>query len=169
MRYSILRWALIPAIALHNFEEWLTFPYFRQSYEEMIERIGLGIQPPSWAVTQLALVIATIIPVFGIALAARGQRSRIKDFFICFIAAVFLANAFLPHIPAVIVMGGYAPGVITAVLINLPLCAWLLHSAVRERILSVQQAAACVVLGAVSVAPSIVAIMFVSGQLTRFL
>ena len=41
-------------------------------------------------------------------------------------ASVLLANVFIPHVPAAIALGGYAPGVITAVAVNLPLGVWIL-------------------------------------------
>ena len=45
------------------------------------------------------------------------------------VAAVILVNVIVPHVPAAIVLGGYAPGVITAVAINLPLAIWMLRNA----------------------------------------
>jgi Protein of unknown function with HXXEE motif len=44
-----------------------------------------------------------------------------------------LVNVVVPHVPVAIVFRGYAPGVVTAVLINLPLMAWLAWRAVKER------------------------------------
>lgn len=43
-----------------------------------------------------------------------------------------LANVFVPHLPAAIRFRGYAPGVITAVAINLPLMTFLALRAVRD-------------------------------------
>ena len=43
-----------------------------------------------------------------------------------------LANVFMPHIPASFVFHSYAPGAVTAVLINLPVMGFLSIRAVRE-------------------------------------
>ncbi len=44
-----------------------------------------------------------------------------------------LANVFIPHIPATLAFGEYTPGVVTAVLVNLPVMSLLLFKAVREQ------------------------------------
>ena len=44
-----------------------------------------------------------------------------------------LVNLLLPHIPATLVLGEYTPGVVTAVLIKLPIMSILLFQAVREQ------------------------------------
>jgi hypothetical protein len=43
-----------------------------------------------------------------------------------------LANVVVPHVPAAIVFHGYAPGVVTAVLINLPVMSILVIRMLRE-------------------------------------
>jgi hypothetical protein len=43
-----------------------------------------------------------------------------------------LANVLIPHIPASLVFRSYTPGVVTAVLVNLPVMGFLSVRAVRE-------------------------------------
>jgi hypothetical protein len=56
--------------------------------------------------------------------------------------ATMLANVFLPHIPISIAVHGYTPGLVTAVVLNLPLLSLLLRQALRERYVSGWKAAA---------------------------
>ena len=44
-----------------------------------------------------------------------------------------LVNVLVPHIPATLVFPEYTPGVVTAVLLNLPIMGILLFQAVREQ------------------------------------
>jgi hypothetical protein len=53
-----------------------------------------------------------------------------------------LVNVLIPHVPATLVFGAYTPGVVTAVLINLPLMSILLFKAVREQWVSGMEAIA---------------------------
>ena len=44
-----------------------------------------------------------------------------------------LVNVFVPHLPAALWFRSYAPGVVTAVLVNLPLMSYLAVRALREQ------------------------------------
>jgi Protein of unknown function with HXXEE motif len=129
---------LIIAIAAHNFEEWLTFPHFGELTGAVGQRLGIEIQPKPWPIVQGALVFVTVVPVIILIL-----RQRTKNpwgvWAIGWITSVFLANVFIPHIPAMILFGGYAPGGITAVLVNLPLTILALKKALSESLLSIWQ------------------------------
>ena len=45
-----------------------------------------------------------------------------------------LLNVFVPHVPATMLFRSYAPGVVTAVFVNLPITTMLLTRVFRERI-----------------------------------
>lgn len=58
------------------------------------------------------------------------------------VASVLLANVMLPHVPAAILLGGYATGVVTAVVLNLLLNLWILRrDGNRESLTSVNSGA----------------------------
>ena len=48
-------------------------------------------------------------------------------------ARPMLVNVFVPHLPAALWFRSYAPGVVTAVLVNLPLMSYLAVRALREQ------------------------------------
>jgi hypothetical protein len=53
-----------------------------------------------------------------------------------------LVNVFVPHVPATLLFRSYTPGVVTAVLANLPVMSYLALRAVREQWVSGGRAAA---------------------------
>jgi hypothetical protein len=66
---------IVAEVALHNLEEWLTFPRFGEVGTELLRSAGLGISPPPWGATQLALLFATIAPAAIVILAAARPGS----------------------------------------------------------------------------------------------
>lgn len=154
--YVSMRWALIPVVAAHNFEEWLTFPLFGNVPQTAAARLGLPFEPPSWTATQIALVLVTVLPAFVVIWASFGRQRLIKDMLVCGIAGIFFANIFIPHLPLSIAIGGYSPGVVTAIVINLPFCLFLWRCAVRESILSARHIVIAGSLGLFALVPSIV-------------
>lgn len=165
MRYSVLSWLLVPAIALHNFEEWLTLSQYGDVGITLAHRLGVSVAPPPGSVFTTALLLVTIVPATLIISGSAGAPSRLKTWLVCFVASIYLANVFLPHIPAALVTGGYVPGVVTALMINLPLCALLLRQAKRERNLSAREIGAVLGLATFSLPIFIAATLWISGLL----
>jgi hypothetical protein len=65
--------------------------------------------------------------------ATAGRPTSRKPYLVVLLAGVMLLNVLIPHLPAAVAFGGYAPGVVTAVLINAPVCLWFLRRPLRER------------------------------------
>lgn len=165
--YATLRWALIPAIAAHNFEEWLTFPIYGETAHVLASRLGIPFAAPSWGTLQLALVLVTVVPALLVVWASIGRQHRLKDFAVCAVAAIFLVNVFVPHLPAAIAAGGYTPGLLTAVGINLWFVPLLLTVAVREQVLSAKLARRAVAVGALALPAGIIGALTLSNVLAR--
>jgi hypothetical protein len=140
---------LVFAIAAHNFEEWLTFHHFGELSGAMGQRLGLEIRPKPWPIVQGALVFVTVVPVLLLLLGKWGQKTW-GAWLISWIASIFLANVFIPHIPSMILSGGYAPGGITAVLVNFPLAVLVLSQARKEELLTKLQIGLAVLVGVIS-------------------
>ena len=135
---------LIFAIAAHNFEEWLTYPHFGESSAVVGQRLGLHVTPQPWPVVQGGLVFVTLVPAALLILACRTSKTW-GIWIICWIASIFLVNVFIPHLPAIVMLKGYAPGGITALLVNLPLSALMLFKARQEQLLTRKQIVVVVV------------------------
>lgn len=82
---------------------------------------------PGTSFIRMALLLATLA-----AFAVKGRESIWTHLYFGG-AATMLINVFVPHLPATLLFRHYTPGVVTAVLINLPLNTLLLYKAVRER------------------------------------
>jgi hypothetical protein len=106
---------LAAALTAHDLEEAWAYSRLRPALREI-----LPFAPPAeaaWA----ALAEVTVVGV-GLALwAGRGPASAAKMGWLRAIALILLVNVLIPHVPAAVVLGGYAPGVATAVALNLPL------------------------------------------------
>lgn len=161
--YPKLRWLLVPVVAAHNFEEWLTFETYQNA--SVAERLGVHSEAPSWPAMQLGLLLVTLAPAGIVASAALGKQWWWKDAAVCWVGGIFLANVFLPHIPAAIMVGGYSPGVLTAALINLPFFPFLFRQAVLEGRLTTRQVLFAALLGAISLPLCIISVLALSNAL----
>ena len=119
-------------LALHNAEEYFAFPLFMRS---------LGRQLSGWlpapalqhSTTNLhiALILATVLPGIFVVWAILSPRHWLLIAALL-VEAVLLVNAFA-HTFAALLRGGYVPGLITAILINLPFGIYVFQRAVKER------------------------------------
>jgi len=82
---------------------------------------------------RLALVVLTLAAFAVTYFSVRRGPGSICAYLTFGAIVTMLVNVFVPHVPAAILFRGYAPGVGTAVFINLPLASWLALRAVRER------------------------------------
>ena len=119
-------WLLFLAVLAHNAEEGLTYPAARGEATQLLRRIWPQIELPAPILAQAALVLVTAAVGAWLAWAARTHRDRAGWLALKLVAAVLLVNVLAPHVPAAILLGGYAPGVATALAVNLPLGLWVL-------------------------------------------
>ncbi|GAB3987674.1 hypothetical protein GCM10029978_107400 [Actinoallomurus acanthiterrae] len=68
----------------------------------------------------------------AVAVGTTGRPAAWKPYLPAGMAGVMLLNVALPHVPAAVVARGYAPGLVTAVSLNLPIGVAVLRSTVRE-------------------------------------
>jgi hypothetical protein len=127
MTFRKVQWLFPIAVTLHNAEEAIWMPGWTASHAAQFPG-----GPPGAAEIIAALVVFTAAAFAVTYLSARRGPESIWAYltFGCIIA--MLANVFVPHVPAAIVFRGYAPGVVTAVLINLPVMSLLTLRMLRE-------------------------------------
>ncbi|AWZ00146.1 MAG: HXXEE domain-containing protein [Rhodobiaceae bacterium] len=165
MTYTTLRWLLIPATILHNFEEWATLPLYGHVGTVLQQRFGISLEIPALPVIEVALLLVSLASVALIIAGSVGTPSRTKTWLVCFVTSIYLANVFIPHVPAAFITGGYVPGLGTALFINLPVCSLLLRQATRENMLSQRSLSLTVGLAVVSLPIIITATFWVSSLL----
>jgi hypothetical protein len=134
------RWAiwLLPIVlALHNLEEGLFFPrYLPRVLGRLPASVRDWVGPVSLREMGVALVLATAIPLAFSVWAATRPTSRTALWLVLAMWATLLLNALWHVTAALVLFGGYAPGVATAVALNLPLSVLVLQRAAKEQWLS---------------------------------
>ena len=126
------------SLVLHDTEEYFTFPAFFRSPSRLLHWLPTPVLLQNTQHLHFALLMATILPSLVVvwAILRPGKALLIS---VLFLESVLLVNAFW-HMLAAAVNHGYVPGVITAVLINLPFGLYVLRRAVRERWIGVRAA-----------------------------
>jgi len=116
-----LVWGVPTALLLHNLEEGLTVARYLPRIRAAAPEAVRGLLPGAGrlSIAYVALIVVTVIP-FGLALFARGlQPARWATYALLGVASIVLVNVGW-HLAAAVVLGGYAPGLATGVLVNLP-------------------------------------------------
>lgn len=115
------------AFVLHNLEEALAFA---RMYAAIRGHWGAAPEPRAFLGL---LAVATLLGLAMLAWAGGGSERPLKRTALAGLAWVLLLNILLPHVPAAVVLGGYAPGVATALLINLPVGLFALRTLRQTR------------------------------------
>jgi len=155
MTFQKMQWLFPVAVCLHSAEEARQMPIWESAHRSQLSfhpgatKIWLGL-----AVLTLAAFVITYLSV-------RSGKQSVWAYLLVGYAAAMLANVLVPHIPASLVFGGYTPGVVTAVLINLPVMSALLLSAVREQWVSGARAVLYALVVPLSIGAAIVALLWV--------
>ena len=111
---------------LHNLEEGVAYSATRAGATRLVSRVWPDIRLPTPGAFQAALLLLTIGAGAIVLWAGMAKRQQAGWLVMRITAAVLLVNVFVPHVPAAIALGGYAPGLVTALTINLPLSLWIL-------------------------------------------
>ena len=159
---------LIPALlAVHNLEEAVTMPRFLHSAATRAPgAIGAVLAQVDFHGFLVALVIATSLPFAVVWWVWARPTSGAAVWTALCVQAVVAVNA-LWHAVVAIAVGGYTPGLATAVMVNAPFSVYLFRRASVERWTS--RAALALVLPAALVVhgPVLLALLFFSGALQR--
>ena len=136
MDFRKLQWMFPIAATLHSAEEAIWMPGWDAGH-----LAELGVRPPGAAEILTALAVFTAAAFAVTYMSARGGPESVWAYLTFGYIIAMLANVFVPHVPAAILLRGYAPGVVTAVLLNLPLMSYVALRAVRDRWVSGWKAA----------------------------
>jgi len=128
MTFERLLWLFPIALTLHNAEEAIWMPSWQVRHAGQ-----LPIHPPGAVQIRVLLVLLTVAAYAVTWLSVRRGPGSVWVYLTFGYIVAVLVNVLVPHVPAAIAFRGYAPGVVTAVLINLPLMSVLIVGAVRER------------------------------------
>jgi hypothetical protein len=151
-------------LLLHNVEEALTIPsYLPRVAASLLIRLPADVVPIFFG----ALTVVTLIPFIVAAWVFFRPRSRAALWSLLLIQTVVLVNVFSHAAVAAFVLHGYAPGVLTALAINLPFSIYLLRRAVRENWLSRRALRLLLPSALVVHGPILVGLMILAGIVVR--
>src|SRR6185369_7103047 len=125
-------WLVPVVVTIHNLEEALFMPSFLEARNSAVPGWMRDLLPPiTYRQFLIALVIVTAVPYLSAWFGNLGNERSAGLYFLLGFQVVMLINV-LAHGIIAVLMRGYAPGVITAFLINLPFSVYLLRRAVNE-------------------------------------
>ena len=128
MSFSRLQWLFPIAVTLHNLEEAIWMPAWTARHAAQ-----LPVHPPPAFEIRLALLALTVAAFILTALSAKkGPQSVWAYLTFGYIVAMWV-NVLAPHVPASVLFFSYTPGVVTAVLINLPVMSYLAVRSMAEQ------------------------------------
>ena len=152
MRFQKLQWLFPIAVTLHNSEEALSMPKWVLAHGRQIPF------HPGAARIWFGLLLLTLAAFAVTYLSARNGKESVWAYLLFGYMAAMLVNVAIPHIPATLAYGGYTPGVVTAILVNLPVMSILLFKAVREQWVSGMKATAYALLVPLGIGAAIAAL-----------
>lgn len=132
----------------------------------MFARWRIPVTLPPLRVMEIGLLGATLVPAALIGVALRGPRRWWKDAILAGISGVFLLNVFVPHVIAALALGGYAPGLVTALLLNLPACSLMLRRIAKDGSLSPSRLRLAVLAGMAALPVAVGALLLAAASRT---
>ena len=110
---NLILWLFPLAVSLHNLEEGLGFPHYATKFKPW-QHVGVRA-------FRFALVVLAVLAFVTARLAELGGPRSVGTYLHAGYMLAMLLNVFFPHLAASLALRRRMPGVITAVLIILPL------------------------------------------------
>jgi hypothetical protein len=135
MTFPVLTWLFVLAIAAHNLEEAVWLPAWSQrtsSRGAWLQRSGRWRHPVGAFEFRFAVLVLTAAAAAAALAASLGGKGSLGAYLVSGYALAMLLNVVFPHVLACLALREYAPGTLTALLLNAPACALLLELALRE-------------------------------------
>ncbi|WP_044642522.1 HXXEE domain-containing protein [Risungbinella massiliensis] len=121
-----LQWLFPVIVTLHNLEEAIWLPGWSKKAGKWHVKVGKRE-------FQFAVVVLTVLAYGLTYLSWSTGPESIWTYLNCGYMLAMLLNVFFPHLLATMVLRQYAPGVVTGILINLPINFLLLSLAFQEK------------------------------------
>ena len=154
--FKKLIWVLAISETIHNLEEALWLPAWSQSAG--VWHPAVGAFEFRFAVTIVTLIFYGVIYYFS------THENTPAHYLMGGALVMILFNVLVPHVLATVLLGRYAPGVASGILLNVPVCAYLLWRGLHEGIFTYR----ILVLGALGFAAVMIPLLPVSFALGRF-
>ncbi len=134
INYKKIIWLLAISETFHNMEEAIRLPLWTQTLK--VRHPQVSAFEFRFAVILLTLLIYWIIYYFS------KHENKFAEYSMAGVLTAILFNVFVPHLAGTIIAADFVPGVITGVLMNVPVCLYLILRGLKEGIYSVKSLAA---------------------------
>ena len=159
-------WLTPVTFLAHDLEELFTFRSWILQHSKTLESIGvLRILPDSGS--QLAIAIGILLLVFCV-VTLGAVRSRMEGFWSIayqILLGAFFLHAFT-HIAQAIYFSGYTPGVVSAIVVVIPVCLYLYRKLLKMGLVNAKSAMLTAVIGIACLIPALIGILFLSGLIS---
>ncbi|RQV97355.1 HXXEE domain-containing protein [bacterium] len=125
MQFSLLSWLFAVALTIHNLEEAVFMPRWQPPDPRLSYKAG----PKAF---RFAIVVITALAFIAVYLAQVRGRESFGAYFVTGFALAMLVNVLFPHTLISLRFRCYCPGVVSAVLLILPVTALLLYASFTE-------------------------------------
>jgi hypothetical protein len=161
-------WLVAGLLTLHNAEEAVLFPRYLPIALAHLRPLWPGrVLPGTTTAIWAALVVVTVLGVAAAAWVTTSPSSRPARWTLLLVQTTVLLNVVWHVAAAVVIFRGYAPGLATAVALNLPYSIYLLRRAIVEDWVSRPAFWALVPAAAIVHGPALLALLVGTGTLMR--
>ncbi|HSL29392.1 MAG TPA: HXXEE domain-containing protein [Anaerolineales bacterium] len=131
--FERLLWLVPFFLAIHNLEE---APFMESWSKRLPLKLLLSITTRQFLIAVIFLTLAGFLLTY---IALEYTEKQTGYLIILTIQAIILLNALIPHLASTLWFRLYSPGIVTALLVNIPFSFYLFHRALSEHILSWSQ------------------------------
>lgn len=135
MEYRRALWLGPLVLVIHNFEEYLTMPAFNTRHSQDLPAFVRNIAAMSSDQFSIALIIVTMLAILFTFLGGISEANKPGMFLAITTQAALLING-AQHIIGSIWLRTYTPGVLTSLILYLPLLSYLILRALKEGYIS---------------------------------
>jgi len=128
--YTKLIWVLAVSETLHNLEEAIWLPTWSKTAGLWHPMVGL-------VEFRFAVTILTII-FYGVIYYFSRCENKLSKYLMSGVLISVLFNVFMPHLVATIITSQYVPGLISGMLLNIPVTIYLLWRGLNERFFKIK-------------------------------
>lgn len=158
INYKKLIWLLAIAETIHNLEEAIWLPEWSQTVSMGIWQSPVGTFEFRFAVVLLTVLLYVLIYVFA------RHENKFLDALMGGVLLMVIFNVFMPHLIASIFTSDLVPGVVSGMLLNVPVCLYLLWRGLNEGIYKTRTVLLCG-LALAAIALPLLQVLFILGRL----
>lgn len=120
------------SILIHNIEEALWLPAWSKSAKKFHKQI----KPAEF---RFAVLIVTVLAVLSTSAFMFFPGISITKYIYFGFLGAMIVNVFVPHLAATIVLGKYAPGLITGLFLNIPVNGFIIYRSLERGIINLME------------------------------